>query len=95
MYKPYLQLHGLAFCDSLMVSKIRLKRISEHRDYPEAGKVEEPSGHHFSLPGHAVSNLQGIAIEHVRNRDPFVLKAREAFLIHKFDSFRKGLNQEP
>ena len=71
------------------------KRLSEHRDYPKAGKVEEPSGHHFSLPGHAVSNLQGLAIEHVRNRDPFVLKAREAFLIQKFDSFRNGLNQEP
>ena len=26
------------------------------------------------------------AIEHVRNRDPFVLKARDAFLIQKFDS---------
>ena len=71
------------------------KRLSEHRDYPKAGKVEKPSGHHFSLPGHAVSNLQGLAIEHVRNRDPFVLKAREAFLIQKFDSFRNGLNQEP
>ena len=82
---------------NLRADKIRTNYIglSEHRDYPKAGKDDKPSGHHFSLPGHAVSNLQGIAIEHVRNRDPFVLKAREAFLIHKFDSFRKGLNQEP
>ena len=72
MYKPYLQLHGLAFCDSLMVSKIRLKRLSEHRDYPEAGKVEEPSGHHFSLPGHAVSNLQGLATAWI-TQNPFVI----------------------
>ena len=70
------------------------KRFSEHRDYPKAGKTDEPSGHHFSLPGHSVSNLQVLAIEHVKNKDPFVLKAREAFLIKKFDSFKKGLNQE-
>ena len=70
------------------------KRFSEHRDYPKSGKVEEPSGQHFSLPGHSVSNLQGLAVEHVRNKDPFVLKAREAYLIQKFDSYRKGLNQE-
>ena len=70
------------------------KRLSEHRDYPKAGRTDEPSGHHFSLPGHTVSDLQGLAIEHVKNKDPFVLKAREAFLIQKFDSYRKGLNQE-
>ena len=60
------------------------KRLSEHRDYPKAGKVDEPSGQHFTLPGHSVSNLQGLAIEHVKNKDPFVLKAREAFIIKKF-----------
>ena len=70
------------------------KRLSEHRDYPKAGRTDEPSGHHFSLPGHTVSDLQGLAIEHVKNKDPFVLKAREAFLIQKFDSYKKGLNQE-
>ena len=63
------------------------KRLSEHRDYPKSGKVDEPSGQHFTLPGHAVSNLQGLAIEHVKNKDPFVLKAREAFIIKKFDSY--------
>ena len=70
------------------------KQFSENRDYPKAGKIDEPSGQHFSLPGHTVSNLQGLAIEHVKNKDPFVLKAREAFLIQKFDSYRKGLNKE-
>ena len=33
-----------------------------------------------------VSDLQGLAIEHVKNKDPFVLKAREAFLIQKFET---------
>ena len=38
-------------------------RMSEHRDYPKNGRVEEPSGEHFRLPGHAVSDLFGLAIE--------------------------------
>ena len=33
--------------------------------------------------------------EQVRNKDPFILKAREHWIIKKFDSHRKGLNQEP
>ena len=54
-----------------------------------------PSGDHFNLPGHSQSDIQGLGIEHVRSTDPFILKAREALLIKKFDSFRYGLNQEP
>ena len=42
-----------------------------------------------------MSDLFGLAIEHVKSNDPFVLKAREAFLIKKFDSFRNGLNKDP
>ena len=70
-------------------------RMAEHRNYPKHGKVEEPSGEHFRLPGHAVSDLFGLAIEHVKSNDPFVLKAREALLIRKFDSYRNGLNKDP
>ena len=70
-------------------------RLSEHRDYPKNGRLEEPSGEHFRQAGHAVSDLLGLAIEHVKSNDPFVLKAREAFLIKKFDSYRNGLNKDP
>ena len=70
-------------------------RMAEHRNYPKNGKVDEPSGEHFRLPGHAVSDLFGLAIEHVKSNDPFVLKAREALLIRKFDSYRNGLNKDP
>ena len=69
--------------------------MAEHRNYPKNGKVDEPSGEHFRLPGHAVSDLFGLAIEHVKSNDPFVLKAREALLIRKFDSYRNGLNKDP
>ena len=34
-------------------------------------------------------------IFHVRNPDPFVLKAREYFYIQKFDTFNNGLNKKP
>ena len=69
-------------------------RMSAHRDYPKNGRVEEPSGEHFRLPGHAVSDLFGLAIEHVKSNDPFVLKARESYLIKKFDSYKNGLNKD-
>ena len=46
-------------------------------------KLQEPSGEHFSLPGHTFHQLQGLAIEQVKNKDPFKLKAREAWLTKK------------
>ena len=71
------------------------KRLSEHVGYIRSRKTEEPSGDHFNLPGHSQSDIQGLGIEHVRSTDPFILRAREALLIKKFDSYRNGLNQEP
>ena len=50
---------------------------------------------HFFLPGHSFHHLQGLAIEKVISKDPFILKAREAWLIKKFDCYRNGLNKEP
>ena len=70
-------------------------RMSEHRDYAKFSKTEEPSGEHFNSAGHSFHNLQGLAVEQVRSKDPFILKARETMLIKKFDSFRNGLNKEP
>ena len=66
-------------------------RMAEHRDFQ---KTHEPSGEHFSLPGHTFHHIQGLAVEKVMNKDPFILKAREALLIKKFDSYRNGLNKE-
>ena len=70
-------------------------RMAEHRDYAKSGKVEEPSGHHFCLPGHTFHHLQGLAVEQVKSKDPFILKAREAWTIKKLDCFRNGQNKEP
>ena len=71
------------------------KRFAEHRDYVMREVIEQPSGEHFNKPGHSVHDLEGLVIEKVHSKDPFVLKARESQIIRNFDSFRYGLNKEP
>ena len=44
---------------------------------------------------HSKHDLLGLAIEQVRSKDLFVIKAREHKYIQLFDSYRRGLNQEP
>ena len=70
------------------------KRFSQHRDYIKRGIISEPSGEHFTLPGHTVADIEGIVLEQVFNKDPFILKQREHFYIQKFDTYRNGLNRE-
>ena len=70
-------------------------RLGEHLGYIGNEKSEEPSRLHFSLPGHSKHDLQALGIEQVRSKDPFVIKAREHKYIQLFDSYRRGLNQEP
>ena len=53
-----------------------------------------PSGLHFNVPGHSVSDIESLVIEHVKDKDPFILKAREHHFIKKFDTYRNGLNKE-
>ena len=78
-----------------MTSRTFQKRLYEHTYYVKSEKFTEPSGEHFNLPGHSLHHLKGLALEEVRNADTFVLKAREALLIQKFNTFNRGLNQEP
>ena len=74
--------------------KIFQQRFSQHRDYVKRGIITEASGEHFSQPGHSVSDIQGLVLEKVKSKDPYVLKAREHFYIQKFDSYRNGVNRE-
>ena len=70
-------------------------RLGEHLGYIGNERSEEPSRLHFSLPGHSKHDLQALGIEQVRSQDPFIIKAREHKYIQLFDSYRRGLNQEP
>ena len=72
-----------------------INRLSEHKQYIRSEKLEEPSGFHFNKAGHNISHLSGLVLEHVRNSDPFVLKAREFLYIQRFDTFNNGLNKKP
>ena len=45
--------------------------LSEHRAYPNRDVVTEPSGAHFTQPGHNLAHLNGV-VSQVRNPDPFV-----------------------
>ena len=78
-----------------MTSRSFQARMSEHRDYPKRDVTTEPSGNHFTQRGHDVSDLKGLVLEQVKSKDPYVLRARENMLIKKFDTYRKGLNNEP
>ena len=70
-------------------------RFSEHLGYVKSDKISEPSGDHFNLPGHKLSDIEGMVLEKVRNRNPYILRAREELLITFFDSFNCGLNKKP
>ena len=70
-------------------------RLGEHKQYIRSEMLDKPSGYHFNKSGHNQSHLRGLVIEQVKSADPFVLKAREFFLIQKFDTFNNGLNKEP
>ena len=70
-------------------------RFSEHLGYIKSDKNTEPSGEHLSLPEHTLSDIEGMVLEQVKNRNPYILRAREELMIQKFDSYRFGLNKEP
>ena len=86
-------MHGTIYCG--MTKRRFAQRMAEHRNYAKSNNVAEPSGEHFNLPGHSFHHIQGLAVEQVRSRDPFILKAREAWTVKKLDCFRNGLNKEP
>ena len=78
-----------------LTSRTFQKILYEHQYYIKSEIIFEPSGEHFSLPGHSIHDLKGLVLEKVQNPDPFVLRAREALLIQKFKTFNRGLNKEP
>ena len=69
-------------------------RFSEHLGYIKSDKLSEPSGENFNLPGHQLSDIEGMVLEKVRSNNPYILRAREELLIQKFDSYQLGLNKE-
>ena len=83
-------------CEYIGLTTNKFKsRLNVHKQYVRSELLQEPSGFNFNKPGHSISHLAGLVLEHVRNPDPFVLKAREFLYIQKFDCFNNGLNKKP
>ena len=70
-------------------------RFAEHKQYIKSTNLKKPRGYHFNQPGHNLSHLAGVVLEHVKSSDPFVLRAREYLYIQGFDTYRNDLNKEP
>ena len=45
------------------------KRFSQHRDYVMRNIRTEASGEHFTLPGHSVSDMEGLVLEKVKSNE--------------------------
>ena len=66
-------------------------RFSEHvgsATQPCQANTTKPVGVHFRLPGHSHSDMGFLPIEKVRNKDRFVMEARESYWIKKYNSVK-------
>ena len=71
--------------------------MNTHRSAVKRKQLSQEVANHFNQPGHGIHHLRAVVLEKVRNKDPFVLKAREHLYIgpKKFDAFNQGMNKEP
>ena len=56
--------------------------------------TKTPVGQHFRSAGHSHTDLQVTPFEKIHSRNPFVRKAREAYLIDRHELLTKGLNKK-
>ena len=71
------------------------KRAGEHRGYVKRKDINQPTGQHFSLPGHQTSDMTCIVIEQViPANDPFLRKRREKYWINEYQSVEHGANTQ-
>ena len=87
-------------CDEVYIGKCSRRfgvRLNEHRSAVKRKQLSQEVANHFNQPSHGIHHLRAVVLEKVRNKDPFVLKAREHLYIgpKKFDAFNQGMNKEP
>ena len=70
------------------------ERITEHKGYINNKILSQPTGQHFNLPGHSISNMKIAIIEKVKKPDTFYRKEREKYHIRKFNTFYEGMNKK-
>ena len=71
-------------------------RMGQHRrsvsPFLGLGDTTTPVGFHFSLPGHQLQHMQCIALEQVKDKDPYIILARESLWIRRYQAISHGLN---
>ena len=68
--------------------------LSDHHGYINQQIVSVTTGDPFNLPGHSLANLKVYILEAVKKKDILYRKERETYLIHKFNTYYHGLNNE-
>ena len=68
------------------------KRFGEHRGYVNNNKTNEPTGLHFNLPGHRLSDMEVSVLEKVFSKDKLTRETRESFYIREFQTEINGMN---
>ena len=69
-------------------------RLAEHRGYVVNRDTSKSTGHHFTLPGHTLADLQVTAIEQVKKKDILYRREREEYHIRRFNTLYEGLNKK-
>ena len=69
-------------------------RLAEHRGYVVNHVTTQPTGAHFTSPGHSLSDMKIMIIEQVKIQDPAYRKEREKYFINKFNTFYEGMNRK-
>ena len=72
------------------------ERMGQHRrsvsPFLGLGETTTPVGFHFALPGHQLQHMQFIALEQVKNKDPYIILAQESLWIRRYQAISHGLN---
>ena len=69
-------------------------RVAEHHGYVSKVETSQPTGAHFTKPGHSLAVLRVTVIEHTRGRSYEFIKEREPYFFRRFDTFYQGRNKQ-
>ena len=68
------------------------ERVREHCGYIRNKHLHQPTGNHFNLPGHQLSDLQVSVLEKVFCKGRKLIEIRESLYIRDFQTARFGMN---
>ena len=69
-------------------------RFADHRGYVNRKVLSQPTGQHFNLPGHDISDMKISILEKVKKSDKIYREEREKYLIALFNTYYKGINKK-